>query len=98
MLVQPDGSYRVLQRDDFELRPERWWRDDQGIEWPVAWTAELPLAGLVLDVEAVFDAQRWATTVAYWEGAVQVRNAADGALLGRGYLELSGYAEGPRPR
>jgi predicted secreted hydrolase len=98
MLVLPDGSYRVLQRDDFELRPERWWRDEEGIEWPVAWTAELPLAGLVLEVEAVFDTQRWATTVAYWEGAVQVRNATDGTRLGRGYLELSGYAGGRPPR
>ncbi|PKL96605.1 MAG: carotenoid 1,2-hydratase [Gammaproteobacteria bacterium HGW-Gammaproteobacteria-8] len=98
VLVQPDGSYRVLQREDFELRPRRWWRDDEGVEWPVAWSAELPLAGLALEVEAVFDAQRWNTTVAYWEGAVQVRNAADGAALGRGYLELSGYAEGGPPR
>lgn len=98
VLVEPDGSYRVLQREDFSLRPKRWWRDPQGIEWPVAWIAELPQAGLALTVEAVFDAQRWATTVAYWEGAVQVRDADTNLELGRGYLELSGYAEGRPPR
>ena len=98
LLVQADGSYRLLERDDFELRPRRWWRDAVGIEWPVAWTAELPLAGLTLEVEAVFDTQRWDTTVAYWEGAVRVRSGVDGRELGRGYLELSGYAEGGPPR
>lgn len=94
VLVEDDGSYRVLKREQFELQPSRWWRDAQGVEWPVAWSVEMPLAGLELAVEAVFDAQRWATTVAYWEGAVTVHDRRGGGLFGRGYLELSGYAEG----
>jgi predicted secreted hydrolase len=34
--------------------------------------------------------------VYYWEGAVSVRDP-HGNLLGRGYVELTGYGKGNRP-
>ena len=98
-LVQADGTYRILKRADFEFEPLRWWTDREGVSWPVAWRVQLPDAGLDLAVEAAFDAQRWYATVGYWEGAVDVRDYGGGEVLGRGYLELSGYADGaPAPR
>ncbi len=95
-LVQPDGAYRILKRPDFELEPLRWWTDAEDVSWPVAWRVRLPDADLDLAVEAAFDAQRWFATVGYWEGAVDVRDFADRSVLGRGYLELSGYADDAR--
>jgi predicted secreted hydrolase len=44
-----------------------------------------------LRVVAVFDEQYMALAVRYWEGMVDVRDAATGAVLGRGYLEMTGY-------
>jgi predicted secreted hydrolase len=48
---------------------------------------------LTLDLEAMFDDQeldaRSSTGIVYWEGAVTARS--QGRILGRGYLELTGY-------
>jgi len=92
-VVNPDGTSTTLAADDFTATPRRSWRDAEGHRWPVEWTIEIPAENLALDVAARFDDQRWRGAVSYWEGAVRVRDADNGALLGRGYLELSGYAE-----
>ncbi len=92
-LVYPDGQDRTLGPEDFSLTPSRRWRDAKGHQWPLKWLIELPSEELSLEVEARFDDQRWHGTVSYWEGAVGVRDAATGEKLGRGYLELSGYAD-----
>lgn len=94
VLVEADGGYRVLERDDFEFEEIRRWRDRLGVGWPVAWRMRLPGEGMDFEVRPAFDAQRWYATVGYWEGAVDVIDPDDGLTLGRGYLELSGYADG----
>jgi len=92
-LVMPDGTATMLEHGDFELAATTWWRDDEGIRWPVGWRVRVPVAGLDMRVKAAFDNQRWDTRVEYWEGAVEVLDAANPATpIGRGYLELSGYA------
>lgn len=93
VLVEPDGTYRVLGREDFEFTETRRWRDRRGVAWPVAWRVRLPAEGLDFEVLPAFDSQRWYATVGYWEGAVRIQDAASGQPLGRGYLELSGYAD-----
>ena len=91
MLLGADGRRRPLAADAFTLEPERWWRADSGTRYPVAWRLRVPGEGLDLHVEAAVDDQEMATAVRYWEGAVEVRNAGDGAAAGRGYLEMTGY-------
>lgn len=91
-LVAPDGRYTILERADFELEPIRRWTDAAGVSWPVAWRVRVPAASISITVRPVFDAQRWNASVAYWEGAVDALDAA-GGVVGRGYLELSGYAD-----
>lgn len=93
MLVAADGEATVLDAGDFELDPRARWRDPEGLAWPVGWRLAVPAAGLELDVEAAFEAQRWNTSVEYWEGAVEVFATASGEPAGRGYMELSGYAD-----
>lgn len=91
-LVEADGAYRILRHDDFDLVPTRHWRDRSEVDWPVAWRLRVPPADLRLDVRPAFDAQRWSGAVDYWEGAVGVFDP-QARRIGRGYLELSGYAE-----
>lgn len=93
VVVAADGTVTRLTADEFGARPQRSWTDPSGVAWPVAWRVEIPTAGLELAVEALFDEQRWYGRVAYWEGAVRVRDVASGEPAGRGYLELSGYAD-----
>lgn len=92
-VVHPDGKARTLGPDDFSATPGREWRDDAGNRWPVEWTVEVPSEDLSLEVNARFDQQLWRGAVSYWEGAVGVRDTRTGESLGRGYLELSGYAD-----
>ena len=94
VLVEPDGRYRILGREDFEFEEIRRWQDRLGVDWPVAWRVRLPDEGMAFEVRPSFDAQRWYATVGYWEGAVDVIDPTDRRTLGRGYLELSGYADG----
>jgi predicted secreted hydrolase len=91
-VVYPNGESRTLEAADFTTRPLRRWRDEQGVEWPVAWQVELPSENLSMTVRPRFDDQRWRGSVSYWEGAMTVEDDS-GERLGLGYLELSGYAD-----
>ncbi len=96
VLVEPDGEYQALGQEDFELQAVRRWRDREGVSWPVEWRVEVPRHDLDLTVRATFDPQRWYATVGYWEGAVEILDAAQ-QRVGHGYLELSGYADAATP-
>lgn len=88
VLVETDGRYKALSIEDVDLKPTRFWQSPKGISYPVAWQLAVPDVGIDIAVQAAFDAQAMDTTVAYWEGAVDVT----GTHSGVGYLELSGYA------
>ncbi len=92
-VVYPDGESRTLGPEDFTATPGREWQDPEGKGWPVEWTVTIPSEDLSLAVDTRFDDQHWTGAVSYWEGAVAVGDAESGEQLGRGYLELSGYAE-----
>ncbi len=93
VVVANDGSLTHLHADNFETTEQRWWGDQDGQRWPVEWRVTIPIADLDLEVRPLFDHQRWDGAVIYWEGAMQVLDADTGHPVGRGYLELSGYAD-----
>lgn len=90
--VGPDGSTRSLGREDFRLRPLRYWRDERGVSWPVVWQLDLRLPDGVrrYRIETELDDQRMDTLLTYWEGLVRVLDA-QGRPAGKGYMELTGY-------
>lgn len=101
MIVEPvsDSSSTFLTTDHpgvtelrpgtFELQPVRFWADERGVHWPVQW--RLTVGAEQLTVTAMFDNQVMDTSVVYWEGIVALEDA-DGNSIGRGYMELTGYA------
>ena len=89
LVVGMTGQRRVLGFKDFDLTPRRFWTDSDGVSWPVGW--EIRLDDERWRVEAALDDQRMETTLGYWEGLVDVYDAAGDAPIGRGYLELTGY-------
>lgn len=90
-LSDPAGIPRALSLADLALTPTRWWQAGDGVRYPVGWRLAWR-EGETWHVEAVFDEQRMDLGVRYWEGMVDVlQGAADGELIGRGYLELAGY-------
>jgi len=72
----------------------RWHSNSSGALYPVEWRVDTPAGSFT--VRALLDAQeldsRGSTGAIYWEGLSQLRDAA-GHALGRGYLEMTGYAQ-----
>jgi predicted secreted hydrolase len=89
-LVDAGGARRDLGAD-LVLTPRRWWQAPDGTGYPVEWDLRLPGERRNLRVAAVFDQQRMELAVRYWEGMVDVHDAATGEIVGRGYLEMTGY-------
>ena len=91
---RPDGSTQDFSPQDVQMSPTRFWHSPvSGADYPVEWALQTPLGPLRL--KALIDAQeidaRLSTGMRYWEGAAELLSR-DGRRLGRGYLELTGYA------
>lgn len=100
-LVDTLGQAVYLEGDDWTTRALGTWRSpESGIVYPSGWSVDVPAAGTSLVLEPVMAGQENRSSLAgspiYWEGAVVVRDAG-GAVVGRGYVELTGYGEGNRP-
>ncbi|ART48976.1 lipocalin-like domain-containing protein [Acidovorax carolinensis] len=69
-----------------------WTSPSSGARYPVQWRVETPAGQW--EVQALVDNQELdssgSTGAIYWEGLSELRNGA-GAVIGRGYLEMTGY-------
>jgi len=96
--VEASGETVALGRDDFRMEAvDHWESPETGARYPSRWKVEVPSLGLSLRVVPALAAQEMrteaTTRVTYWEGSVSVRGTArGGAVEGRGYVELTGYA------
>lgn len=93
-LRAPDGTISVLAPDDVRIEPLRTWRSPRtSYEYPVA--VRVAARGQAWDLEPLMDDQeldtRASTGTVYWEGAVTAHSG--GRVVGRGYLELTGYGQ-----
>ena len=95
--VQADGQSSALGKDDISFTPLRTWRSPRtGANWPVAMTVRAGTETFELRPwmdDQELDSARSTGTI-YWEGAVDVLKGP--TRLGRGYLELTGYAKALR--
>ena len=97
VVVSPAGQVRHLGRDDFTLDVRARWTSPRGGTYPAGWRLTIDDGPGPLIVQPVLAEQELDAVVRYWEGAVDVRR--DGERAGRGYVELTGYAQhrpGPR--
>jgi predicted secreted hydrolase len=93
------GRTQIFSPADIHLTPTRTWTSPRtGVDYPVAW--RLRAAARELELEPLMDDQendaRLSTGTIYWEGAI--RASESHRLVGRGYLELTGYADRLRMR
>ncbi len=89
-----DGKVQVLQPSEVEFQAGRSWISPRtGISYPVAWTVRA--GSRQIELEPLLDDQendtRLSTGAIYWEGAVRAIDRH--SIIGRGYLELTGYGE-----
>lgn len=98
--VWDGGSFRAnatlftFQRGDVVFKPQRLWKSPvTQASYPVEWIVRTPAD--FYTVRAVVDNQeldsRNSTGNIYWEGLSEVWDS-NGRLVGRGYLEMTGYA------
>jgi predicted secreted hydrolase len=94
-VVGPAGEIRRLGRDDFSLTVLDHWRSPRsGAVYPSRWRLRIPsegAEGLDLEIAPLLADQELDVSFRYWEGAV----AISGTTEGRGYVEMTGYAEPP---
>jgi len=88
------GALRVFANDEVRFVPRRRWRSaGSGASYPVEWSIETPTGRH--GVRALLDAQeldsRASTGAVYWEGLSDLLDS-NGSRVGRGYLEMTGYA------
>jgi predicted secreted hydrolase len=91
-LMAPDRTVRTFGPDEVGYEPLRRWRSPRtGAEYPVA--VRIRVGARRFDLAPLMDDQeldsRTSTGTIYWEGAVTASEA--GRVVGRGYLELTGY-------
>ena len=91
--VDASGEQRALRHDAVKISTQREWRSPRGGRYPIDWHLEVVALGLDLRLRPVLDDQELDTRPRYWEGAVDITGSRYGKpLQGRGYVELTGYA------
>jgi predicted secreted hydrolase len=93
--VEPDGSYRPLSPDEVTLEVTGTWVSPRGgTRYPAGWVLRVPSEGVELRLVPRVPDQEMNVSFRYWEGALEVTGTSRGVpVTGRGYAELTGYAE-----
>jgi len=89
-ITDADGTARHLETDEFSVTVTDHWTRADGTRYPSSWRIDVATDERTLHVRPVLADQAVDASVRYWEGAVDVR--AGGDAVGRGYVELTGYA------
>lgn len=98
-LVLADGRTHHLSASDIQLTPLNTWTSPTSkATYPSRWQVSIPSLGISLNLTPLLVDQELrtgrSTQVTYWEGAVDVSGTEQGQpVLGKGYIELTGYAE-----
>lgn len=92
--LRSGGTLLTFRRGDVAFKPLRVWKSPLSeASYPVEWVVRTPTD--LYTVRAVLDNQemdsRMSTGAIYWEGLCEVRDNNQ-KLVGRGYLEMTGYA------
>jgi predicted secreted hydrolase len=94
--ITPDGKTQRLSPDDWTITTIDTWKSPHSKAlYPVKWAITLPKLNLNLQANAMMPNQELTTqTTDYWEGAVSFTGRQnDQPLNGKGYVELTGYAD-----
>lgn len=101
--IDAQGHCLFLAATDFTLTPvnKTWTSEKTRGTYPVQWHIAIPKLRLEMDIAAPLASQELPGGIgpAYWEGAIDVSGQnGSSQLRGVGYLEMTGYGNGPHPR
>lgn len=93
-IVFADGSKVNLRMDDIILTAAGEWQNPAGKVYPSGWLLKIPSRNSELKISPAIKNQELEVSVKYWEGSVKIEGVYDGKeITGRGYTELTGYAD-----
>ncbi|MBD3288148.1 carotenoid 1,2-hydratase [candidate division KSB1 bacterium] len=93
-LVNADGASVNISKEDVNLQVTGYWESPRGGSYPSGWRLELPRENINLIITPLVRDQELALSFRYWEGAVSVEGTYQGnSVSGKGYVELTGYAD-----
>jgi predicted secreted hydrolase len=97
-LVPAHGEPVRLSREDMRVEVlDTWTSPDSGATYPARWKLSVPSHDLSLELTPALANQELPVSVRYWEGSVRLSGTHEGQpVRGRGYVELTGYADAPR--
>jgi predicted secreted hydrolase len=99
--IDSEGTLTHVKASDYEWKHEGGWKSPvTGASYPISplLIVRDPAKGeerrlRLLPILENQEISGGAGGVSYWEGACEVRDESSGALLGRAYLEMTGYAD-----
>jgi predicted secreted hydrolase len=97
--IDHDGKGYHLSIGDFTLEPTSFWTSPASkARYPQTWRLTIPSRQLSLELVPRMAEQELTTNrstqVTYWEGAIEATGTSEGrSIRGKGYMELTGYAE-----
>ncbi len=102
-LIEADGGSRALNTHAVEFtRRGSWTSPETGVTYPAGFRLELPAEELSFEIVPLLPDQELRLSFVYWEGAVVISSSGSGSglgsVVGRGYLEMTGYGEHASPR
>lgn len=93
-IVFPDGKKENIRADDVELKVTGEWKNADGKLYPSGWTMKIPSRNISLTIRPAIKNQELNLSIKYWEGSVIIEGTFEGNnIAGRGYIELTGYAD-----
>jgi predicted secreted hydrolase len=98
--IDTQGKCTFLASSEFTMTPqgETWSSPQTKGVYPIRWQVAIPKLGIDVAVSTPLANQEMAATIgpSYWEGAIDIDGKRQGhELRGVGYLEMTGYANGP---
>ncbi|XXF77481.1 lipocalin-like domain-containing protein [Myxococcaceae bacterium GXIMD 01537] len=98
LAVPARGNPVRLTREDVRVEVLDTWKSPHGPgTYPARWRLTVPSQGLELTVTPLLADQELTVSFRYWEGAVRLEGTRAGSpVKGRGYVELTGYADAPQ--
>jgi predicted secreted hydrolase len=92
--IDAAGRSTSLRRGDVTISVSDYWESERGGRYPAGWDINIDSLNTTLSVVPAMADQELITNVRYWEGAVDVSGSSNARpISGRGYVELTGYAE-----
>jgi len=97
--ISQEGSTTELSNQAIVISPKGAWTSPHtGAVYPSGWIIQVPDQQISLEITPLIRDQELSsgrfTRLIYWEGAVEAKGKRNGsAVHGRGYVELTGYAQ-----